>query len=133
MALTSDNTGLYIAAYAQLGATAKNTTAIELAERTIKAAIQTTQWNTPSGFIKEGAGDPAQDDDGVGFKAILIRYLRQAHRYVSKDVQEAIVDYINIQYYAITQLASNDPSHPVEYGRNWTGPGFKVATAKTNM
>lgn len=117
-----DNAGLYVAAYADLGNHTNNATAISLAQATAIAAMVTPDWNTPSGIIFEGNGYNSRKElFGMSFRSVLIRFLHQSYAYVDADTQAAILQYINIQYYAITQLDSNDPAKPTKYGRNWTG------------
>lgn len=127
-----DNAALYISTYAQLGYATKNSTATRLAEKAALTAMDTTRWNDPTGIIKEGQGDAMKDDDGVGFKAILIRALHTAYPWVSSQVQANTVQYLNIQYYAITQLDSDSKTKPTNYGRNWLGP-YVASTSKPNM
>lgn len=123
-----DNAGLYVAAYADLGNYTSNATAISLAQDTAIAAMVTSNWNTPSGIIFEGDGyNVTKERFGMAFRSALIRFLHQSYAYVDADTQAAILQYINIQYYAITQLDSNNPISPDEYGRNWTGE-YKDAT-----
>lgn len=126
------NAGLYIAAYATLGNLTSNSTAIGLAQRTAIASMTTGIWNNQQGVITEGQGNVTEGNDGIGFKAILIRYLHAAFPFFSQEVQEAITQYINIQYWALVSLDSNNPDIPVEYGRNWTG-GFQVATGQSQV
>ena len=91
-------------------------------------------WDTPDGVIKEAEGDPTQAGDGVGFKAILIRYLQRAYPWLNDEsLKAAIVDFVNIQYWSLTQFDSNSPSQPLEYGRNWTGPAFSTWLSHTEM
>jgi predicted alpha-1,6-mannanase (GH76 family) len=125
---------LYIAIYAELGHLTQNSTATGLAERTAKAAMTTGQWHTDKGVIKEGEGDAAVSDDGIGFKSIMIRYLAKVHPWLADEgVKAAIVQYINIQYWALTTLASNSATHPVQYGRNWNGPAYTVSTVHAQL
>ena len=99
-----------------------NATAIELAQRSTVAALQTQKWNDDQGVLNEGNGDVTKSDDGVEFKAILIRDLHRAYPYFSDEQLKAdILQFINIQYWALTQLDSDSKTQPVNYGRNWTG------------
>lgn len=130
----TDNAGLYIAGYSLLGSLTGNDTAIGLAARTARESINTPQWNNDQGIIKEGAGSPGRDD-GIGFKAVLIRSLLNSYRFFDKSLQTAIIDYVNIQYYAVTQLNSDDSKKPTSYGRNWAGPNYdpKSWTPQTQL
>lgn len=122
--LTPDNQGLYIAVYAELGHLTGNATATRLAqEATRKALLPSAPWNNAKGIIKEAKGDIEKSDDGIGFKSIMIRYLQKSAPWLnSKELVSAIREYINIQYYALTQLDSDSKTSPVRYGRNWEGP-----------
>ena len=117
-----DNSGEYLAAYATLGSITNNSTAIDLAQRTAKAAIQTTQWNNDQGVLIDGNGPVNESSDGVEFRAVLIRDLHLAYDYFTDDQLKAdIIQYVNIQYWALTQLDSDSGSMPVNFGRNWSG------------
>jgi len=112
--LTIDNIALYIATYAELGYLTSNSTAIQLAETAIVAAMNTPQWNNNQGIIKEGEGDAIGENDAIGFKSVLIRYLTKAYPWISdNDIKAAILQYINIQYYALVNLASDDKYAPI--------------------
>jgi len=129
-----DNSGLYIAAYAELGHLTKNATATSLAQRVAIASMNTPIWNTASGINKEGAGDEAASDDSIGFKSIMIRYLHKAYPWFTDEaVKAAVVQYINIQYWALTQLGSDSSTHPIRYGRNWTGPAFNLSSEHAQL
>ena len=133
-AMGVDNVGLYIASYAILGSLTNNDTAIQLSEQSAVAAMNTYVWNTPQGINKESDGESANSDDSIGFRAILIRYLHKAHPYLQdQSVKDAIVRYINIQYWALTQLSSDDINQPIRYGRNWTGPAFNISTEHAQL
>lgn len=90
----------------------------------MKAALSpSAPWNNDKGIIREAAGDVEKSDDGIGFKSIMIRYLRPAAALVGdEELSTAVKEYINIQYYALTQLDSDSQTKPVRYGRNWEGP-----------
>lgn len=120
--------------YAGLGHLTGNATATSLAEKTAIAAMTNDVWNNPQGIIREGEGSPRESDDSIGFKSILIRYLTKAHPWLSDEkVKAAIVQYINIQYWALTTLDSDSPSHPIRYGRNWTGPAYNVSSEHAQL
>ena len=96
--------------------------------------MTTTAWNSDNGIISEGNGDPSAQTNVQGFKAILIRYLHQAYPYLTdSDTKQAIIDYVNIQYYGLSQLDSDSQSQPVNYGRNWTGPGYENTNPHTQL
>lgn len=134
IANSQDNTGLYIALYAELGLVTKNSTATQLAERSVIAAMTTKNWNTAKGINKEGEGPVGSSDNIIGFKSIMIRYLAKAYSWFADvDVKAAILQYVNIQYWAMTTRASDSQSHPVNYGRNWTGPAYSVSSVHAQL
>ena len=125
---------MYIALYAELGHLTGNTTATQLAERAAISAMTTDVWNTPEGVIDEAEGSATASDDAIGFKSIMIRYLVKAHPWLSDEtVKAAIVQYINIQYWALTTLDSDSAKHPIRYSRNWTGPAFNVSSEHAQL
>jgi len=96
--------------------------------------MTTKQWNTDKSIIKEGDGSPTGVDNVIAFKPILIRYLAKAYPWLQDEgVKAAILQYINIQYWALTTRAADSSSHPVNYGRNWTGPAFDGSNVHTQM
>jgi hypothetical protein len=96
--------------------------------------MNTGVWNTAEGIINEAEGSATASDDAIGFKSILIRYLAKAHPWLSDEgVKAAIVQYINIQYWALTTLSSDAATHPIRYGRNWTGPAFNVSSQHAQL
>ena len=130
----ADNAALYLAAYADLGNYTCNSTALALAKDTAIASMTTSVWNNAEGIITQGVGSNLTSNDfPIIFGDVLIRYLHQYFDYFDAEVQKAIIQYVNIQYYAITQLDSNSRTHPKLYGRNWTGPGYVLATNYTVM
>ena len=53
----------------------------------------------------------------------MIRYLQKSAPWLGDDeLVQVITEYVNIQYYALTQLDSDSKTKPVRYGRNWEGP-----------
>jgi hypothetical protein len=128
-----DNAGLYIETYALLSALTSNATALGLAERTIKQSLLTQQWNAKTGVIKEGGGPAAEQNDNIGFKSVLIRALYRSYAYLQDEqLKAAVLEYINIQYYGLTQLASDSKTRPITYGRTWTGP-YELSTSHTQL
>lgn len=130
---SADNTGLYISTYALLSSLTSNTTALTLAERTIKEALVTPGWHNKNGIIKEGAGPAAESNDGIGFRSVLIRGLYRSFGYLKDEqLKAAVLEYINIQYYGLTQSASDSKMVPVNYGRTWAGP-FELSTSHAQL
>jgi hypothetical protein len=65
---------------------------------------------------------------------VLVRALYRSYPYC-KDagLKAAIVEYVNIQYYGLTQLDADSKTQPVEYGRNWAGPAYQGSTAHAQL
>jgi hypothetical protein len=96
--------------------------------------MNTGQWNTAKGINKEGEGPVDESENIIGFKSIMFRYLAKAHPWLADEgVKSAILQYINIQYWALTSRASDSPSHPVNFGRNWTGPAYTQTSVHAQM
>ena len=93
--------------------------------------MTTTLWNTAKGVNSEGSGDPTAGGDGLEFKPVLMRALIFVHPWMAADVQSAIVRYIDVQYWSMVNYDSDDAKAPTQYGRNWTGPAFTVATPQS--
>lgn len=129
-----DNAGLYIATYALLGSLTSNATATALAERTAKQSMIHPDWHADSGVIKEGGGPAGDSNDGIGFKSVLVRGLYRSWEYFwDEQLKHAIREYINIQYYGLTQLASDNQKQPVNFGRTWSGPKFELSTSHAQL
>lgn len=90
-------------------------------------------FNAPNGVVKEGEGDPKGTGDELTFKAVYIRCLNKARQYLDAETQEAIRRYVNIQYWSMATVDSDNASQPGWYGRNWTGPGYDGYTAQSQM
>lgn len=91
-------------------------------------------WNTPSGVMKEGEGNPKETNDVVEFKAILTRYLLKAYPWLEdQHLKAAIVKFVNVQYWGMVTLDSDSAEHPITYGRNWTGPSYSTWTSHSQM
>lgn len=131
---TTDNQGLYFAVYAELGFLTSNDTATRIAKDAISVALSSeAPWNSDNGIISEGKGDATKSDDGIGFKSIMIRYLNRVLPWLDDSkIAEAMREYVNIQYYALSQLDSDDKTAPVRFGRNWQGP-YTVSTRHAQM
>ena len=134
VALTTDNQALYIALYAELGHLTSNVTATNSAKSAVRKALAPgAPWNNAEGIIKEGKGDETVSNDVIGFKSILIRYLQKSIPWLEDDeLSDAITEYANIQYYALSQLNADNKNKPVKFGRNWEGP-YKSSTDHAQM
>ena len=74
-----------------------------------------------------------EGNDNITFKSILIRALYDSFNYFGdEELKNAVREYINIQYYGVTQLGSDNPAAPVNYGRNWVGP-YAASTAHAHL
>lgn len=94
--------------------------------------MTTSIWNDEQGIITQAVGyNPTSTNFTLTFGPVLIRYLDRSYDFFDKHMQRAILDYVNIQYWAITQLDSNSKTDPTLYGRNWTGPAYELATNLT--
>jgi hypothetical protein len=112
---------LYIATYAILGQIKSDQSFLDLATRTAKAAMA-ARWHTPEGIIKEGQGPALEGGDSVMWKPILVRSLAKAAPILGGQIQRAIRQYLNIQYWGASQHDADSGSKPVWFGRNWQGP-----------
>ena len=127
-----DNTGIYLAAYADLGNYTNNSTALAIARDTAISAMTSDEFNDSRGILKKGVGSNLTAPSWfITNSPELVRFLQNAYPYFDADLQGAIVQYTNIQYWAITQLDSDSKTAPLLYGRNWTGPAFEIATNQT--
>ncbi|ORX35268.1 glycosyl hydrolase family 76-domain-containing protein [Kockovaella imperatae] len=124
------NAALYLGAYGVLGHITSNQTALDIAKQVAITSMNTPVWNTDQGVIFEGAGNVTQGNDAIGFKSVLIRNLHRISQWMDSDVQEAIRQYVNIQYWSLVNNDSNNPNMPIQYGRNWTGT-YEVSTGQT--
>ncbi|KIJ65237.1 hypothetical protein HYDPIDRAFT_111167 [Hydnomerulius pinastri MD-312] len=90
---------------------------------TVAAVTHTTAWQGANGVITEGA-DTDSDNDGAGFKTILIRAVHEAWARGSKDPQmrDLLRSYINVQYNALLELASTENKGVRWYSAAWAGP-----------
>ncbi|KDN48784.1 hypothetical protein RSAG8_02771, partial [Rhizoctonia solani AG-8 WAC10335] len=80
-------------------------------------------WQGSDGIITEGQdGDLNTNNDGRGFKAIFIRGLHEVFQrsVANNDLRILIHSYVDVQYNALLDLASNGAS----YGVVWHGPYF---------
>ncbi|KAF5352161.1 hypothetical protein D9758_009191 [Tetrapyrgos nigripes] len=89
------------------------------------ATMKGAPWHGSDGIITEG-GDPEENTDAVGFKAILIRGLDEVYTRsaTNKPLQRLISRYVDVQYNALLDLAGNDNV----YSASWTGPPQNFTT-----
>lgn len=116
-------TGNYIAAYTLLGNATSNTTMLSIARQTAINAMTSAVWNTPQGVIfEENASQSPAGRSVVGLMGVLIRRLHTVYAFMDADVQEAIRQYVNIQYWSLVNHDSDDATKPLVFGKSWPGP-----------
>ena len=93
-------------------------------------AMVRSDWIDANGTLTEaGAYGPdkhqaSEDDDAVGFKAILLRNLAKLYKFLVKynsrqDLQAQLISFIMHQYHS---LQDNDTNGKGQYGPWWGGP-----------
>ncbi|KAF8199040.1 glycosyl hydrolase family 76-domain-containing protein [Pholiota molesta] len=85
----------------------------------VASAVENTAWQGSNGVVTEGSGN-TQNNDGIGFKAVYIRGLREAYRRTPSNAQlrTLLRSYIDVQYNALLELADNGNF----YSASWAGP-----------
>lgn len=115
------NTGNYIAAYSLLSNKTANATALALARQMAVKAMTTDLWNTEQGVFANGTKDKSAPMV-AGLKSVLIRGLHLVSPLMDADMQNAILQYVNIQYWSLANYDSDNAAQPLRYGPNWNGP-----------
>ncbi|EUC57141.1 endo-1,6-alpha-mannosidase [Rhizoctonia solani AG-3 Rhs1AP] len=88
---------------------------------TASAAVKSYQWQGEDGIITEGQdGNLNTNNDARGFKAIFIRGFHEVFQrsIANTNFRILIHSYVDVQYNALLDLASNGTS----YGVVWHGP-----------
>ncbi|KAG1775154.1 endo-1,6-alpha-mannosidase [Suillus placidus] len=118
------NSGKYIEGLSVLAFVTGNTSWTSLMLEVVAAATKAPAWEGSDGIITEGA-DVTEDNDGVGFKAVLIRGLAEAWSCNTGNtaLRTLIRSYTDVQYNALLDLASNSSSGSTWYSPAWEGPG----------
>uniref|UniRef100_D8QI18 Glycoside hydrolase family 76 protein n=1 Tax=Schizophyllum commune (strain H4-8 / FGSC 9210) TaxID=578458 RepID=D8QI18_SCHCM len=91
-----------------------------LATYAANAAMKTGAWQGSNGIITEGAS-PSSNNDGVGFKSILIRGLDEAYmrrQHDNEALRILIHSYVCVQLNALLDLAATGYT----YSSAWAGP-----------
>ncbi|KAL1702215.1 glycoside hydrolase family 76 protein [Schizophyllum commune] len=91
-----------------------------LATYAANAAMKTGAWQGSNGIITEGAS-PSANNDGVGFKSILIRGLDEAYmrrQHDNEALRILIHSYVCVQLNALLDLAATGYT----YSSAWAGP-----------
>lgn len=113
------NSGKFIEGLSVLVSITRDSAWKDLMVNTVAAATKSAPWQGKDGIITE-ASDATSNNDGVGFKAVLIRGLNEA--FVRNqdywDFQVLIHSYIDVQYNALLDLARNGDAYSI----NWHGP-----------
>lgn len=122
-----DNTGNYLGAYAIVGNMTNNVTASDIASNGFLAVLNSNRVNSGHGIMQEGAATFTGPFGLAGLQSIIIRRFNQLFGLFTNSVQQAMLQYANIQYWALTQCDSDSPSQPNIYGPYWTGP-YDVST-----
>ncbi|KAL1742763.1 glycoside hydrolase family 76 protein [Schizophyllum fasciatum] len=114
------NTGKYIEGLNVLADVTGDASWKSLAAYATNAAVKTSAWQGSNGIITEGAS-PAQNNDGVGFKAILLRGLDEAYnrrQHDSEALRILIHSYVCVQLNALLDLAATGYT----FSSAWAGP-----------
>ncbi|KAL4258367.1 Meiotically Up-regulated protein [Pleurotus pulmonarius] len=82
------------------------------------ASTKGAPWQGSNGVITEGSS-PNSNNDGVGFKSVLIRGLHEAFERSPNNALRILVhSYVDVQYNALLDLAANGST----YSSSWAGP-----------
>ncbi|KAG2341871.1 endo-1,6-alpha-mannosidase [Suillus weaverae] len=117
------NSGKYIEGLSVLAFVTGDASWTSLMMEVVAAATKAPVWEGSDGIITEGA-DVTEDNDGVGFKAVLIRGLAEAWscNIGNTALRTLIRSYTDVQYNALLDLASNSSSGSTWYSPAWEGP-----------
>ncbi|TRM68594.1 glycoside hydrolase family 76 protein [Schizophyllum amplum] len=97
-----------------------------LAVNVANAAMKTSAWQGSNGVITEGAS-PNENNDGVGFKSILLRALDETYNRRGGDNESLrilIHSYVCVQFNALLELAADGNN----YSSAWAGPAQGFTT-----
>ncbi|KAJ7261979.1 endo-1,6-alpha-mannosidase [Mycena rebaudengoi] len=113
------NSGKYIEGLNVLAAVTGDSQWTTLMINILVAAVKNNVWQGSDGIITEGSS-PNSNNDGVGFKAVLIRGLHEAWtRNPSNTALRTLIhSYGDVQYNALLDLAATGNT----YSSNWHGP-----------
>ncbi|KUJ06785.1 uncharacterized protein LY89DRAFT_743424 [Mollisia scopiformis] len=123
-------TGNYIAAYTLLSNLTSNATALTIARKTLTSSLTTNIWNTNQGVLLHTSNTSTKV---VGIQSVLIRRLHFVYPFMDADVQDAIRQYVNIQYWSLVNYDSDNATKPLLYGSSWDGPKYTAATGRTQF
>ncbi|CAE6509828.1 unnamed protein product [Rhizoctonia solani] len=115
------NSGKFVEGLAVLKDVTKDAQWTNLMTETASAAVKSYQWQGEDGIITEGQdGNLNTNNDARGFKAIFIRGFHEVFQrsIANTNFRILIHSYVDVQYNALLDLASNGTS----YGVVWHGP-----------
>ncbi|OJA11364.1 hypothetical protein AZE42_05158 [Rhizopogon vesiculosus] len=116
------NSGKYIEGLSVLASVTGNSSWTSLLVDIVAVATKATAWEGSNGIITEGA-DITEDNDDVGFKAVLIRGLAEAwSRNIGNTALRTLIQSY-IDFNALLDLASTSDSGSTWYSPAWEGPG----------
>lgn len=119
------NQGKYIEALAMLYGKTGNADFLNEAVGIAVTSMKNTNFQGNDGIITEGQAKPYdQNNDARNFKGVYLRALAILYRKAptGHGIKNLIRAYINVQANALIDLASDNPSNPVNYAVNWHGP-----------
>ncbi|KAH7928605.1 Six-hairpin glycosidase, partial [Leucogyrophana mollusca] len=118
------NSGKYLEGLSVLADVTGDSSWSSLMLNVVAASVKATAWEGSDGVITEGA-DVSEDNDGVGFKSVLIRGLNEVWTRNSDNgaLRTLIQSYTDVQYNALLDLASTNSSGATWYSPAWEGPG----------
>ncbi|GAB1522980.1 hypothetical protein RhiTH_006109 [Rhizoctonia solani] len=117
------NSGKFVEGLAVLKDVTKDAQWTNLMTETVNAAVKSNHWQGSDGIITEGQdGDLNTNNDGRIFKAVFLRGLTEVFQrsVADNNLRILIHSYVDVQYNALLDLASNGAS----YGVVWHGPYF---------
>ncbi|KAG8957150.1 hypothetical protein FRC03_010502 [Tulasnella sp. 419] len=118
--LSSCFTGLFIEALSLLASVTDDESWMTLAIQIATAAMKTSEWHGSDGILDVGSdGNVASNEDCRAFKGVLLRGLLEAYRRSNNvPFRNLVRSYINVQFNALRELASDGEY----YGMDWKGP-----------
>jgi len=110
-----------MAALVTLWRTSGDNTILSEAEEVAIAAMETTLWTDGNGLLTESKGQ-VDNEDGVGFRSIMIRALVRVYKSTSdQSVRTEIRGFVNKNFNLMYTNARSGDAYDV----NWYGPFSK--------
>lgn len=94
-------------------------------------SLTTDLWNSNKGVLV-GHTMPGQTEV-AGLKSVLVRNMALIYPLMDAEMQAALLQYINIQYWSLVNFDSDDASRPVNYGVSWNGPKYNGTNGKAQL